>query len=105
MMLFARLFFLACVTLSYFTAVKCTIPQMRLRIILKSRETDRQFCKYRYQYHHHLYFPLESLASFLSVINNLSLQYSGVGTVAVAAALAATLFRPEINMHNLHAIS
>ena len=28
--------------------------------------------------------------------------YSGVGTVAAVAALAATLFRPCINIHNLH---
>ena len=27
--------------------------------------------------------------------------YSGVGTVAAVAALAATLFRPKINIHNL----
>ena len=27
--------------------------------------------------------------------------YSGVGTVAAVAALAATLFRPYINIHNL----
>ena len=26
---------------------------------------------------------------------------SGVGTVAAVAALAATLFRPQINIHNL----
>ena len=30
-----------------------------------------------------------------------SLHYSGVGTVATVAALAATLFRPYINIHNL----
>ena len=28
-------------------------------------------------------------------------QCSGVGTVAAVAALAATLFRPKINIHNL----
>ena len=28
-------------------------------------------------------------------------QNSGVGTVAAVAALAATLFRPKINIHNL----
>ena len=27
--------------------------------------------------------------------------YSGVGTVAAVAALAATLFRPKMNIHNL----
>ena len=30
-----------------------------------------------------------------------TMQNSGVGTVAAVAALAATLFRPYINIHNL----
>ena len=29
------------------------------------------------------------------------MEDSGVGTVAAVAALAATLFRPKINIHNL----
>ena len=31
----------------------------------------------------------------------LAIVCSGVGTVAAVAALAATLFRPKINIHNL----
>ena len=30
-----------------------------------------------------------------------TIRHSGVGTVAAVAALAATLFRPKINIHNL----
>ena len=38
---------------------------------------------------------------FFSTVYTYSVLCSGVGTVAAVAALAATLFRPQINIHNL----
>ena len=44
---------------------------------------------------------LSMLRRYCQTLVNSQTKYSGVGTVAAVAALAATLFRPYINIHNL----